>query len=250
VGRGFVIRSAAIVLLLAGCGTTTTTSPKSFTPTTVSQDVKLVPAVHQQCADLGALVQSYMLTGGTNGNPQLDQSYATARAEILRQPEAARAGLARADADDVIQACDKTYSDQENAAAAQRANDQARAQAEADAAARAQAEQRANDASNALFRAGCRDHGGTATTNAPDDSGYDAGGPDPAGEYCSVTYNGTTYGVPFTESHTFSASSAAENKDLCAANTVSAQDAAVSASAWSQLPVFHADSGVCERGTP
>lgn len=220
-----------------------TSNGTTTAPTSVVEDQNLVPAQHQQCADLGQLVNHYLATGDTNGNPQLDQDYATERAAILGQPSASRAALARADADNVIQECDKTLSDQEAAAQAQA---QAKAQAEAQAQARAQADA----AANAAYRSTCAQHGGAITTTEPSNSGYGGTSADPAGEYCMVTYHGTTWQVPITAAGAYDLGNVSDNKGDCDGDAKEARTSAQEGFPWSQLPVWHADTGLCERGSP
>jgi hypothetical protein len=221
------------------------------TPTTgITQDASLVPAEHQQCASLGTLVEKYLETGNTAGYPQLDQTYASERASILAEPQASQLGLARSDADTAIQQCDQNLDNQAAAAANAAQQRQAQANAAAAAQAQAQAQQQAQDAQNAAYRSTCKQHGGTITGTAPDQSGYNGENTDPAGEYCSVTYRGDTYQLPMNSDGTWDSSSAASNKSDCDSDTQNAQSAAQDGVPWTQLPAWHAETGVCEPGSP
>ena len=53
-----------------------------------------------------------------------------------------------------------------------------------------------------------------------------------------------------TESDQWDAAAAADDKDNCTANAQDAQAGAQDGYPWSQLPVYHADSGVCILGSP
>lgn len=63
----------------------------------------LVAAHHPECEAQGVTVATYLQTGSPT---TLDPQFATIRAGILAQPQAAQAGLIRAQADAVITACD------------------------------------------------------------------------------------------------------------------------------------------------
>jgi hypothetical protein len=81
----------------------------------------LVAARHQQC-DIGKIVLTYLATGDNQGHPELDQNLGYSVHESLP--------LARAQADQAIEACDKN-ADQRDAQAAQQAAAEAqRAKAE------------------------------------------------------------------------------------------------------------------------
>ena len=99
----------------------------------------------------------------------------------------------RADADTAIQTCDQQLSEQAAAAAQAQAQAQAQAKAAAQARAQAIASTRADAVANALFGTNCRSHGGVLSSTEPDNTGYDPGTSDPAGDYCVVTYSGSTY---------------------------------------------------------
>ncbi len=241
-GVGIVVVAAH---LTSAAGSSANAVSAFATPTTsarVAQDENLVTAQHQQCAGLGQLVEQYLMTGNANGNPQMDQNYASYRAAILSQPSASRAGLARANADDVIQSCDNNLNEQA-------AQAQGKAQAQMQQQAQARAQQQSETTANAAYRATCQQHGGTVTTTMPASSGYDGENADPAGDYCSITYRGTTYQLPLTAGGGWDSSGVDENRGDCEGLIQDAQAAAQGGNPWSQQPIWHEGTGLCERGS-
>jgi hypothetical protein len=197
----------------------------------VTEDQSLVPAVHQQCADLGKQVDKYLLSGNTSGDPQFDQEYATERATILGEPAESRGALARAEADNAIQACDQKMSSDEAAAAAA-----------AEAQAQAQAQAQADDAANVAYRSACSARHGMISTTGPWDASNMGGQTDPAGEYCLITYDGTSYSIPLLPDGTFDSDSAASRQSMCARELKWFLDGG---GVLGKRPVWHADTGVC-----
>jgi hypothetical protein len=191
----------------------------------------LVTAQHAKCDTIGHLVEQYLLTGDNGGYPSLDQSYAGARSDLLQEPEAARGGTARADADDAIQYCDKQQSDRDAAASQAKADaEQAAAQAKADAEARAQAAAAAVAQASA-YRSGCAAHHGYIA-----DDGR-----------CRVDYPGQPgNAVELNDDGTFDQADADLTKEDCAnadQDWLTAQQEGVPMSG--SEPVYHADTGVC-----
>jgi hypothetical protein len=228
------VATLACATVLAACSgssfnasatTATTTTVVGTTTTVLTEDQHLVPAEHQQCADLGRLVETYFLSGDTSGHHELDQDYASERAAILGQPSAARAGLARADADNVIQVCDKKLSEQ------QAANAQATAAAQETA------------RKEAGFRSGCTAHHGRVIQPMVS---YRT-----IGLNCVVDYpTASDQELALNDNGTFDQAQADNHKSDCAGSLHDAQTAATEGHPWSQLPVYHADTGVCEHGSP
>jgi hypothetical protein len=238
-----VMTVVGLALVLTACGGGRSSPNGIATPT---QD--LVPAQHPECAHAGAAIEHYLVTGDTGGDPSLDQNYASERASILGQPSASRAGLVRSDADNAIQTCDQQLTEQAQAAAQARADAAAAQQQAQAAAAAAQQQAQADAAANAKYRAACHQHGGAPTTdNTITVWVHNA---DPAGEHCYVTYNGNGYEVPLNSDSSFDSNAAASNKSSCDGDTANAQSAAQAGVPWTQLPAYHADTGVCFEGSP
>jgi len=136
-GRVRVARVACIVVVLAGCGSTTrassvSTPPTASTPgTSPPVDHQLVQATHHECDDLGNDAEQYLLTGHARGLPTDDQAafdqadkamdqvakelFETlapgARSKVLGEPLSSRLSLARSYADNLIRQCDKLAAD-------------------------------------------------------------------------------------------------------------------------------------------
>jgi hypothetical protein len=179
----------------------------------------LDPAQFPVCAREGHEVAEYLLSGRPES---LDPDFASDRAQILREPQASRGGLIRADADQVIGNCDSSKE-----AAVQ-------AQASASAAAAASASASASAVSLAAqFAAACTALGGTVT---------------PVGDSpeCDVSYPGYPDNlVPLNANGTMNQGNYDANKAGCAQGIQNAASSAQNGNPWSVLPVFHLDTGIC-----
>jgi hypothetical protein len=195
----------------------------------------LVTAQHPNCGTDGRVVAHYLATGDTGGQPEVDQSYATRRAEILREPEDGRVSLIRAEADGYITRCDEHETsaqveterqaqqqrDQQQYAEQQRQREQQQAQAEADR--------------NTLYASTCQSHGGTVKSDS----------------YCAVSYRGRfDQPVPVKYDGTWDQAQAESNRRDCESAARDAASSGRDGHPWSKPPVYHDDSGVCASGNP
>lgn len=234
--RAFAAAGAVVVIgAAAGIGYAVATSDGSSSPSHESAEQQspagaLVPAAHPQCAQLGQQIVDYLRTGETRGHPELDQ-YAASRAELLKEPPAARDGLIRASADDAIQSCDQQLTEQE----AQRQQEAQQRQRQAAAQAQAQAAARAEAARQERYTAGCVAHGGAINAYGT----------------CVVSYpNWADQLVTIDDNGNFDQAQADLNRDDCATNQQDATTAAQEGLPWHELPVYHSDTGVCTLGSP
>lgn len=218
----------ALFVLLGACGSNSDASPK------------LITTDNPSCAAEGRTLAEYLISG--HGSPTLEQSYASKRSEILRAPNEARAGLARATADDYITECDAQIARGQEYAAKVRQEERDGRQAKADAA----VAQRAEDARSAeakrvegervaAYASTCAAHAGTV--NGASD--------------CVVSYPGwNDQRVPMNRDGTFDTANANVNRQNCETDTADAASGAVDGHPWSRQPVYHEDTGVCVPGAP
>ncbi|MCU1499718.1 MAG: hypothetical protein JWM47_3671 [Acidimicrobiales bacterium] len=251
-GRGTAAIAAVCASLLVACGvngggldgsspSSPSKSSKSSEPSEPASEVGLIAAVHPECQQLGEAVLKYLATGDTSNEPKIEQVYADARATILAQPLSSQAGLARARASDVIDACDLRVDEQ---AAAQ-------ADAEAQAEAQAAAEQRAAEAERQRQETAAAEEAAEQARADKFASACTAVGGQADAYWCTVDYPGwQDQYVPMAEDGTLIADDVASNRDDCATGLEDAQTSAAEGFPWTELPKFHEDTGVCTYGSP
>lgn len=100
------------------------------------------------------------------------------------------------------------------------------------------------------FRSTCAEHAGSLSSDRPDELGYDAPGPNSAGEFCVVVFAGQgSFQVPIKPSDgSFYTAAANENRDQCALDAEDARLNAQDGYPWKKQPEYHAKAGVCYRG--
>jgi hypothetical protein len=231
--------------LLGACGVEgSTLDGRDPTPAPTSApkgEVGLVAAGHPECQQLGEAILKYLTTGDTSDEPEIEQAYADTRASILAQPDEARDGVARARASDAITNCDDRLYAQAAAQAEAEAKAEAQEQADREAAERQRQQQEEEAAAAeaerqqlAHFAQTCEAIGGEAD-----------------GLGCTVDYPGwPDMYVPMDENGELIAEDVAANRDDCATGLEDAQISSDEGYPWSELPVFHEDSGVCTYGIP
>ncbi|QXC60774.1 hypothetical protein KSP35_21015 [Aquihabitans sp. G128] len=184
----------------------------------------------------------YLQSGDANDQPRIEQSFAAKRAEILKAPDEAQAGLARSEASSAIDRCDASLAKQERDAqvAADRAEAERQAQEEAD---QRQAEQDEQDRLAeqeeadriAAYAASCKEHGGHVDEQ----------------DECRVDYPGyEDQAVAILDDGSFDQATADANRSDCETASEDARLGSEEGVPWSQQPEYHADSGVCFYGNP
>jgi hypothetical protein len=235
-------RGALLVLLLlgvSGCGADILGGDGDES---ASEDPRLVDAAYPECANLGRAVLRYLSDGDTSGHPELDQTFARMRADILAQPDDAREGLARAEASNAISRCDEQQHAAADEAAQEVAAEEARQEAEREAERRREAEEdaerrRAEEAAaeEAVFEDACTERGGYTT-------GF---------ETCLVDYEGwAAQVVTLHPDGTFDTAQAEQNRADCEIAMQDAETSAADGWPWYQLPEYHEETGVCVYGSP
>lgn len=217
-------------------------SQPAFDGTTLPSTDGLKIAGHLECQEFGSLVADYLLSGDSRGSPEIEQQYARVRASILREVEEARAGLARAEANDAIDRCDQQLSEDEalaqQEAEAEEERQRQEAAAEADRESREEDQRRAEEAEQQqqqAFANGCAAHAGYV-------DGYGS---------CVVDYPGwQSQLVALNPDGSFDEALAGYNRDECELQLQDAQRSAEEGFPRSELPIYHEDSGVCIPGTP
>lgn len=124
--------------------------------------------------------------------------------------------------------------------------------ADAEAERRRQADERRAQAEAAVlgrFRSTCAERGGSLSAERANEVGYDAPGPNSAGEFCIVAFAGQgTFQVPIRTDGSFFTEAANLNRDQCALDAEDARLSAEDGQPWRRQPEYHAKAGVCYRG--
>lgn len=189
----------------------------------------LVPATFDECAEAGVAIANYLLTGETD-DPQVEQHFAAERANLLARPAAARAGLARAAASDLIVRCDDQFQAEADAAEAARQAD------------RLAAEQAAKDeaewqAYRAQAQATCATAGGVVEIH----EAYRV-------VDCTVTYGGVTDLVNYDDAGNLDSDSFEFEREWCEYEVEAASESSAAGYPWARAPQFHPESGLCDVG--
>ena len=198
------------------------------------QSPGLLPAQHADCAAVGDAVLRYLLTGDDSGHPQLDAKLGQDRADLVSRPQDAREPLARQVADLNITSCEQGHASQDAADA----SSAAAASSSSVEAARQASQSAAQDRQRAAFGAACQRLGGTTHTG-----GW-------AGPYCTRRYGDGDDTLPLQQDGTLDQGQAGDNRDTCAGLAQTARDNASVGAPWHVLPTFHANTGVCDTGSP
>lgn len=231
---------AITAITAAGCGSDDTVArrPPATTITAHGEPAveevtldDLVPATFDECAEAGVAIANYLLTGETD-DPQVEQHFAAERANLLARPAAARAGLARAAASDLIVRCDDQFQAEADAAEAAREADRLAAEE----AAKAEAEWQAY---RAQAQATCTAAGGAFEA---DENWHTV--------ECLVTYGDREFHIVFDPTGDVDLGSAEYEQGICDLETGNAARDREMGYPWPREPQFHPESGLCDPGDP
>ncbi|MGQ0826441.1 MAG: hypothetical protein ACT4OX_15660 [Actinomycetota bacterium] len=188
------------------------------------------------CEEYARAVLEYLRTGETRGHPELEQAYATRRAEILKEPSEVRDELERATASDYVERCDAQYSAAEAEQEREQAEEEAQREAQRQRGEEEAEAERAETERVARFDSECTSRGGSVNESH---------------DYCSIEHPaGGELPVPLLHDGTFDEGEAALERENCELAMQDAQNAASDGHPWSQLPEYYEEVGACFRGSP